>query len=239
MDVPEYSLGWIWLAGVVSFLSPCVLPILPGYVAYLAGHAAGCDPAKVERWRVLVHGVAFVLGFSLMFIGLGATASVIGWALVQYRTWIARIGGLLMAVFGLQMAGVIRLPFLEYGLRPTASPNPRWGIASSFAMGFAFATGWTPCVGLVLGSVLTLAAYEASLARGILLLAVYAFGMSVPFLITALLVDRLGKWMCRLANAAHYVSIAAGLILVIFGVLLAANQLSFVARLLPGWEIGF
>jgi cytochrome c-type biogenesis protein len=238
MNAPEYSLGWIWLAGVVSFLSPCVLPILPGYIAYLAGHAAGCDPAKVERWRVLAHGAAFVLGFGLMFIALGATASLFGRLLIQYRVWIARIGGLLMVVFGLQMAGVIRLPFLEYGLRPNVNPNPRWGIASSVVMGFAFATGWTPCIGLVLGSVLTLAAYEASLSRGILLLAVYAFGLSVPFLLAALLMDRMGKWICRLAKLTHYVSIAAGWLLVVFGVLFATNQLSVISRWLPGWEIG-
>jgi cytochrome c-type biogenesis protein len=239
MNTPEFSLGWIWLAGVVSFLSPCVLPILPGYVAYLAGHAAGCDPAKVERWRVLLHGVAFILGFTLMFIALGATASIFGRLLVQYRVWIARIGGLLMVVFGLQMAGVIHLPFLEYGTRPNVNPNPRWGLASSVAMGFVFATGWTPCIGLVLGSVLTLAAYEASLLRGILLLAVYAFGLSVPFLLAALLMDRMGKWICRLTKFTRYFSIAAGLILTVFGVLFAANQLSVLSRWLPGWEIGF
>lgn len=238
MNAQDFSLGWIWLAGVVSFLSPCVLPILPGYIAYLAGHAAGCDPAKVERWRVLLHGVAFILGFSLMFIALGATASIFGRLLIQYRIWIARIGGLLMIIFGLQMAGVIHLPFLEYGLRPNPNPNPRWGIASSFVMGFAFATGWTPCIGLVLGSVLTLAAYEASLVQGILLLAVYAFGLSVPFLLTALLLDRMGTWICRLAKVSHYFSIAAGWMLVAFGVLFAANQLSVLSRWLPSWEIG-
>jgi cytochrome c-type biogenesis protein len=238
MDAQDFSLGWIWLAGVVSFLSPCVLPILPGYIAYLAGHAAGCDPAKVERWRVLLHGVAFILGFSLMFIALGATASIFGRILIHYRIWIARIGGLLMVVFGLQMAGILHLPFLEYGVRPNVNPNPRWGIASSVVMGFAFATGWTPCIGLVLGSVLTLAAYEASLAQGILLLAVYAFGLSVPFLLTALLLDRMGTWICRLAKVTRYISIAAGWMLVIFGLLFAANQLSILSRWLPGWEIG-
>ncbi|MGB7538407.1 MAG: cytochrome c biogenesis protein CcdA [Anaerolineales bacterium] len=238
MGVSEFSLGWIWLAGVVSFLSPCVVPILPGYVAYLAGHAAGCDPAKVERWRVLVHGAAFVLGFSLMFIALGATASAAGRLLIGYRDWIARIGGVLMVVFGLQMTGVIHLPFLEYGTRPNVQPNPRWGLASSVVVGFAFATGWTPCIGLVLGSVLTLAAYEASLGRGMMMLAVYAAGLAVPFLIVALLMDRMGRWICRLAKIARYISIAAGILMIGFGILFAAGELSFLAGILPGWEIG-
>jgi cytochrome c-type biogenesis protein len=223
---------------VVSFLSPCVLPILPGYIAYLAGHAAGCDPANVERWRVLVHGVAFVFGFSLMFIALGATASAAGRLLIAHRDWIARAGGALMVVFGLQMAGILHLPFLEYGARPNAEPNPRWGLLSSVGMGFAFATGWTPCIGLVLGSVLTLAAYEASLARGILMLVVYSAGLAVPFLAVALLLDRMGRWICRLAKISRYISIAAGLMLIAFGALFAAGRLSLLTSLFPGWEIG-
>ncbi|MBN2084466.1 MAG: hypothetical protein JW748_04520 [Anaerolineales bacterium] len=234
----DFPLGWIWLAGVASFLSPCVVPILPGYLAYLAGHAAGCDPARVERWRVLLHGIAFVLGFSLMFIALGATASAAGRLLIGYRDWVARIGGVLMVIFGLQMAGVIHLPFLEYGVRPNVEPNPRWGLASSIVMGFVFATGWTPCIGLVLGSVLTLAAYEASLVHGILMLAVYAAGLAAPFLLVALLMDRMGRWLCRLVKIAHAISIAAGVLMIVFGLLFAADRLSFLAGILPGWEIG-
>jgi cytochrome c-type biogenesis protein len=239
MTVPEFSLGWIWLAGVASFLSPCVLPILPGYIAYLAGHAAGCDPAKVERWRVLLHGIAFVLGFSLMFIALGATASAAGRLLIGHRSWIAGIGGLLMMVFGLQMAGLIHIPFLEYGARPNLKPDSRMGLVSSAVMGFAFATGWTPCIGLVLGSVLTLAAYEASLARGILMLAVYAAGLAAPFLIVALLLDRMGRWICRLNKIARYISIVAGVLMIFFGILFAIGRLSLLAGLFPSWEIGF
>jgi cytochrome c-type biogenesis protein len=238
MDVTEFSLGWIWLAGVVSFLSPCVLPILPGYIAYLAGHAAGCDPAKVERWRVLAHGIAFVLGFSLMFIALGAGASVLGRVLIQHRIWIARIGGVLMVIFGAQMAGIIHLPFLEYGVHPNVNPDPRWGIASSVLVGFGFATGWTPCIGLVLGSVLTLAAYEASLWKGILMLAVYAAGMAVPFLLVALLMDRMGRWICRLTKWSRYISIAAGLLMMVFGILFAFDRLSLLTRWLPSWDFG-
>jgi cytochrome c-type biogenesis protein len=238
MTVPQFPIVWIWLAGVVSFLSPCVLPVMPGYLAYLAGLAAGCDPARAGRWQVFLHGLAFAIGFSLMFIALGATASVLGRFLLQSREWLARIGGALMVVFGLQMMGLIHIPFLEYTLRPKLEPNPRWGYVSSAAMGFIFGTGWTPCIGLVLGSVLTLAAYEASLARGILLLAVFALGMSVPLLLLALFMDRIGKWMCTLNRITRYVSIAAGLILAVFGVLFATNQLAILFRFLPSWEIG-
>jgi cytochrome c-type biogenesis protein len=238
MDVAQFPIGWIWLAGVVSFLSPCVLPVMPGYLAYLAGLAAGCDPAEAGRWQVFLHGLAFALGFSLMFIALGATASVLGRWMLEYREWLARIGGVLMVVFGLQLMGLIHIPFLDYTLRPKVQPNPRLGYASSAVMGFVFGTGWTPCIGLVLGSVLTVAAYEGSLARGVLLLAVYALGMSVPLLLLALFMDRIGKWMCTLNKVSRYISIAAGLILAVFGALFATGQLAVLIRWLPSWEIG-
>ncbi len=238
MEGTQFPIVWIWLAGVVSFLSPCVLPVMPGYLAYLAGLAAGCDPAKAGRWQIFLHGLAFAAGFSLMFIALGAAASALGRWLLEYREWLARIGGVLMVVFGLQMMGLIRIPFLEYTLRPKAQPNPRLGYLSSAAMGFVFGTGWTPCIGLVLGSVLTLAAYDASLARGVWLLAVYALGMSVPLLLLALFMDRIGKWMCTLTKVSRFISIAAGLILAVFGVLFATGQLAILVRWLPSWEIG-
>jgi cytochrome c-type biogenesis protein len=136
------------------------------------------------------------------------------------------------------MIGLIHVPFLDYTLRPKVQPNPRLGYASSAVMGFVFGTGWTPCIGLVLGSVLTLAAYEASLTQGILLLAVFALGMSVPLLLLALFMDRIGKWMCTLNKISRYISIGAGLILAVFGVLFATNQLAILSRWLPGWEIG-
>jgi cytochrome c-type biogenesis protein len=238
MNAAQFPFLWIWLAGVVSFLSPCVLPVMPGYLAYLTGLAAGCDPARAGRWQVFFHGLAFAIGFSLMFIALGATASALGRWLLQSREWLARIGGALMVVFGLQMIGLIHVPFLDYTLRPKVQPNPRLGYASSAVMGFVFGTGWTPCIGLVLGSVLTLAAYEASLTQGILLLAVFALGMSVPLLLLALFMDRIGKWMCTLNKISRYISIGAGLILAVFGVLFATNQLAILSRWLPGWEIG-
>jgi cytochrome c-type biogenesis protein len=237
------STGWlyfgsVWLAGVISFLSPCVLPIMPGYLAYLTGRATGRDPCSLERRQVFAHGLAFVLGFSLMFILLGATASVLGRLLLHYRVLLVRIGGMLMIAFGLQMAGFIRLPLLEYGWRPQAKPDPRLGYASSILMGFFFAAGWTPCIGMILGSVLTLAAYQASLPQGVLLLAIYSFGLSLPFLLIALLLDRISGWMCTLTRISRYISIVAGLILVLFGLLFAMNRLSILTQWLPSWEIG-
>jgi cytochrome c-type biogenesis protein len=234
----DYSIGWIFLAGMASFLSPCTIPILPGYVAYLAARCTGVTPDRVEKWRILAHGAAFVLGFSVLFIALGATASLAGRWLLVYRDWISRVGGILMMVLGLFLTGLIRLPFLEMDLRPHRQPNPRLGYLSSFFMGITFSAGWTPCIGPILTSVLMVAALEASLARGVLLLGVFSLGLGIPFLILALLFDRLGGWLCRLARLSRYLSIAAGLMLVFIGFLLATDQMGILSRWLPSWDFG-
>lgn len=234
----DYSVGWIFLAGMASFLSPCTIPILPGYVAYLAARCAGVTPDRVEKWRILAHGVAFVLGFSVLFIALGATASVAGRWLLVYRDSISRVGGVLMMVLGLFLTGLIRLPFLEMDLRPHPQPNPRLGYLSSFFMGITFSAGWTPCIGPILTSVLMAAALEASLPRGLLLLGVYSIGLGIPFLILALLFDRLSDWLCRLARISRYISIAAGLLLILIGFLLATDQMGVLSRWLPSWDFG-
>jgi cytochrome c-type biogenesis protein len=234
----SYSIGWIFLAGLASFLSPCTLPILPGYVAYLAARCTGVSPAKVEKWRVLAHGAAFVLGFTTLFILLGATASALGRGLLLYRDWITRIGGVIIIGMGLYLTGLIRLPFLDRDLRAHAQPNPRLGYLSSFFMGIVFSAGWTPCIGPILTSVLMLAAYDASLANGMVLLGVYSLGLGVPFLILALLFDRLGAWLCRLARIARVVSILAGLALIAVGFLLAAGQMAFLNNWMPSWDLG-
>jgi cytochrome c-type biogenesis protein len=232
------SIGLVFLAGMAAFLSPCTMPILPGYLAYLAARATGVDPGRAGRWNILAHGLAFVFGFGALFILLGATASVIGRWLLVYREWIARAGGVLMIILGLSLAGVLRLPFLQMELRPHLQPDPRLGYLSSFCMGFVFAAGWTPCIGPVLASVLMLAALEASLGQGILLLAVFTFGLGIPFLLIALLFDQLGVWVRRLARLSHWISIVTGLLLALIGFLLAAGQMGILARWLPSWEFG-
>jgi cytochrome c-type biogenesis protein len=233
-----FSVGLVFLAGMASFLSPCTMPILPGYLAYLAARATGVETGQAGKWSILAHGLAFVLGFSVLFILLGATASIIGRWLLVYREWITRVGGVLMIVLGLFLAGVLRLPFLTLELRPHLQPDPRLGYLSSFFMGFVFSAGWTPCIGPVLTSVLMLAALEASLGQGILMLAVFALGLGIPFLIIALLFDRLGVWVRRLARLSRWISVVTGLLLVLVGFLLATGQMGFLSRWLPSWDFG-
>jgi cytochrome c-type biogenesis protein len=234
----EYSIGWIFLAGMASFLSPCTLPILPGYLAYLAARCTGVAPDRVEKWRILAHGVVFVLGFSTLFILLGATASVIGRWLLLYRDGISRVGGVVMMGLGLYLTGLIHIPWLDLDLRPHRQPNPRLGYLSSYFLGLVFAAGWTPCIGPILTSVLMVAAYDASLVRGMLLLAVYSLGLAIPFLLLALLFDRLGGWLCRLARISRVISVVAGIMLIFVGFLLLTGQMGFFNRWLPSWDLG-
>jgi len=236
-NVLNVSLALVFLAGVVSFLSPCVLPILPGYLTYLAARSSGREIGQVSRWQVLFHGIAFVAGFSIVFITLGASASAIGHYLFVYKGWIARIGGLIIVFFGLQMTGLLQIPFLGFEIRKHADPNPRLGYISSLLMGVFFSAGWTPCIGPTLGIVLTLAATGASMTRGILLLALYSLGFGLPFILTALAMDRAGQWMRRMARVTRYVTLASGIFLAGVGILLFLGQLNFLGQFLPGLNI--
>jgi cytochrome c-type biogenesis protein len=234
----SYSVGWVFLAGVASFLSPCTVPLLPGYIAYIAARSTGVSPSKVEKWRVLVHGVFFVLGFTALFVLLGATASAIGRGLLLYRDWITRIGGIVMIGLGLYLTGLIRPALLERELRAHFQPDPRLGYMSSFLLGIVFSAGWTPCIGPILTSVLMLAAYDASLPHGMLMLAVYSLGLGIPFLVLALLFDRLGIWVGRLSRVSRIISIVAGLALAAVGILLLTGQMAVLSRWMPAWESG-
>jgi cytochrome c-type biogenesis protein len=231
------SIGLVFLAGIVSFLSPCVLPVLPGYVTYLAARSSSQEIGKVSRWQVLFHGMAFVAGFSIVFIILGATASAFGQFLYGYKEWITRFGGVMIVFFGLQMSGLLRIPFLEFEIRKHGEPNPQLGYISSLLMGIFFSAGWTPCVGPTLGLVLTLAGTEASIAKGVLLLALYSLGLGLPFIITALAMDRVGRWLRRMANVTRYVTIATGILLIGVGMLLVLGKLNFLGEFFPGLAI--
>jgi cytochrome c-type biogenesis protein len=231
------SIGLVFLAGIVSFLSPCILPILPGYLTYLAARSSGRETGQANKWQVLFHGLAFVAGFSIVFITLGATASVIGRFLFAYREWITRVGGVVIVFFGLQISGWLQISFLGFEFRKHADPDPRLGYVSSLLMGVFFAAGWTPCVGPTLGIVLTIAGASASVYRGIFLLALYSLGLALPFLITALAIDRVGMWMRRMTKVMRTITVTAGIFLVAVGILLILGQLNFLGEFFPNLAI--
>jgi cytochrome c-type biogenesis protein len=183
-----------------------------------------------NRWVTFSHGVAFVFGFSLVFIILGAAASAIGSLLYDLRGWLARIGGLIVILFGLHTMGVINIPFLDYDTRRQAVPNPSLGYLSSALMGVFFSAGWAPCVGPVLGAVLTLALNSADLSQGVVLLTAYSVGLAIPFLLAALGIGRVAELMRRHGKLVHYLSIATGALLVVIGILLFSGTLQQLAR---------
>jgi cytochrome c-type biogenesis protein len=184
----DISLGLAFLAGLASFFSPCVFSLVPAYIGYLSGRSLTQSEVgkKTIRWGTFFHGLAFVLGFSFVFISLGLAFSVLSRVFYQVRDILAKVGGIIIILFGLQMTGLIHIPFLGYDLRHHSAVGRGQSLISSFLMGVFFSAGWSPCVGLTLGLILTLAFERANLGQGMILLGLYSLGMAIPFLIAAL-----------------------------------------------------
>lgn len=221
-DLSLAGLGLAFLAGLISFLSPCVLPLVPSYLGVIGG-------ARAPLWRAL----GFILGFGMVFIALGATASALGAVLAPHKILLGRIAGVLIVFFGLSMLGLFRMKVMMRDTRGLASAD-KYG---PVALGAAFAFGWSPCLGPVLGSILGLAASSASLGSGVGLLAVYTLGLAVPFLLAALLWERLG--LRRLNRFAPVFEKIGGGVLVIVGLLMASGEFTRLAgyayAILPSW----
>jgi len=231
MSPENVTLGLAFLAGLASFLSPCVLALVPAYVGYLSGRSVGPSGASVEnRWITFTHGLAFVLGFSIVFVILGAAASALGAFLFDARQWLARIGGVVVILFGLHMLGVIHIPFLDFDTRRQVRPDPRLGYLSSMLMGVFFSAGWSPCVGPVLGAVLTLALNNAKVTQGVVLLVAYSAGLAIPFLLAALGIGRVAELMRRHARLLKGISMATGVIMIILGIMLLTGTLARLNR---------
>lgn len=216
-----------FLAGIVSFLSPCVLPLVPGYVSYVAGRTV--DDLTGERvggvrFAVLMLSAAFVLGFSSVFVALGASASAIGGLFQSYRYEAGYAAGAIIVVFGLHMTGLLRFHWMNRDLRPAVN-IPGGRPAGAFLLGSAFAFGWTPCVGPILGAILTLSATTMGVSEGAALLAIYSLGLGVPFLLVAGFTGRFIKNIGKLRRIGRPLQVASGGILVLVGVLLATGSL--------------
>jgi cytochrome c-type biogenesis protein len=230
LDISQITLGLAFLAGLASFLSPCVFSLVPAYVGYLGGRAAGGEAGASNRWITVTHGLAFVLGFSVVFVLLGVAASAAGGLLFDLRTYLEKIGGVVVIIFGLHMIGVFRIPFLEYDVRVHSAPAARWGYLSSALLGVFFSAGWSPCVGPVLGSILTVAINGGSVALGARLLTAYSAGLAVPFLVAAYGIGWVTSALKKYSRIMRYVEIAMGVVLVIVGVLLFAGVFELLAR---------
>ena len=221
MDLSIFSIGTAFLAGLASFLSPCVLPLVPAYVGYLGGRTAFKEDSQEQnKWETFSHGLAFVLGFSVVFISLGLAASALGSLLNSATDILEKVGGIIVVIFGIHMTGIWKIPFLQYDTRKQTGPSENLSYLSSFLMGVFFSAGWSPCVGPVLGAILTLSLSGGSVLTGGTLLASYSAGLSIPFLIAALGVGWVTATLRKYGKALHYLEIAMGVLLIIIGFLL-------------------
>lgn len=222
------------VAGILSFASPCVLPLIPAYISFLGGASMdqltakdGVDKATARR--IFYAALAFVLGFSTVFISLGATATAVSGVLARNSILLGQIAGVVIVIFGLHFMGVFRISFLNFEKRFNVQNKPA-GVVGSYILGLAFAFGWTPCVGPILASVLMVAASGESVLYGTSLLAVYAAGLGIPFLIAALAVKPFMNFMKRFRQHMHKVEIAVGSLLVVTGVVIFTGDINQVAN---------
>jgi cytochrome c-type biogenesis protein len=221
-----------FLAGLLSFLSPCVLPVVPSYLSYVTG-ISGAAELQRRRHLALLHAALFVVGFTLIFVALGATATAFGRLLNTYQHWLERLGGLLIVVFGLYTVGALKVGFLAREVRWDLGDKPL-GYLGSVLAGLAFGAGWTPCIGPILGSILLYTSSRADFAQGIWLLLAYSLGLAIPFLVAAWALERFLGWMKRFRRYVGVVEKVAGVLLIAFGLLLLTGTFT----LLSGWLQG-
>lgn len=228
-------------AGLLSFLSPCVLPIFPSYLSFLTGMSVDRLSGDVTvglRGRVMLHSLAFIAGFSLVFVALGASFSAAGQFFLDYRDWIRTAGGLLIVVFGLYIAGVLRIGFLGRTRQIQVTTKPA-GYLGSLAVGITFAIGWTPCVGPILGSILSLAGTAETVRAGVGLLLAYSAGLALPFFLSSFALGGFLRFFKRYRVAMPLVERTAGALLVVVGLLVVTNYFivlnSYAISLTPEW----
>ena len=228
LDLSSIGVLTAFAAGAISFLSPCVLPLVPGYVSYVAGQSLHGDRqlrAPVARLPTLSLSLMFVFGFSTVFIALGASATALGQLLLRYRYETNIVGGAIIIVFGLFMLGLLRLSPLQRDVRFHANV-PGGRPLGAYVLGLAFAFGWTPCIGPVLGAILTVSATSVTVADGIVLLTVYSLGLGVPFLLAAAFTGNLTTRLKTFGRVGRLLQYAAGAILVVMGIAMITGQLS-------------
>jgi cytochrome c-type biogenesis protein len=220
-------------AGLLSFISPCVLPLIPGYLSYISGlsldEMRGGAASAQSRRGVLLSSLAFILGFSLVFIALGASASVIGKFLMARLTLLGRIAGVIIILFGLHTMGVLRIGWLYQEKRMQTSQRPT-GLVGAMLVGIAFAFGWTPCIGPILAGILAIAAAQNTVGEGVKLLAVYSLGLGVPFFATALAINRFFGALAKIRRHYHAIEMTSGALLVAIGVLIFTNRFTIIAQ---------
>ena len=223
-------------AGFLSFISPCVLPLIPGYISFVSGMSldelrGGSTGSGSSRRQVLVTSLAFILGFSLVFIAFGASASAIGKFVLRNLPLLGKIAGIVIIIFGLHTMGVFKLGFLEMEKRAHAQRRPA-GLLGAVLVGVAFAFGWTPCIGPILAGILAVAGSRETVREGVILLAVYSLGLAIPFLLTSLAIDRFFSLTARIRKHYQAVEMVSGGLLVVIGLLIFTGQFTVITQVL-------
>src|SRR3989338_1152973 len=227
MTADNLSFGISFMAWLLSVLSPCVLPLFPSYVSYITGisydHLTNKTTPLYVFKKTFFHSLFFILGFSLVFILLGATASLVGVFLKQYQDWLARIGGIIVVFLGLHVAGIFTLPFLSQDKKIDLKSKPA-GYMGSLIVGIIFAAAWTPCVGPILGSILMLAGTKSSVSSGVLLLTFYSLGFAIPFLVFSLFLNSFIFHFHKVRQHMRWISIISGVLLIVLGLTLMTGH---------------
>lgn len=222
------SLILAFAAGLISFLSPCVLPLVPAYVSYFTGVSVKENTSREAKLNILNKSLGFILGFSMIFIIMGASITSLGQLLIKNQSIFRKAAGILIFVFGLHTSGIFRIKLLSHEKKLISFKSNK-GILGSFLMGMAFAAGWTPCVGPILSSILLYAGSMDTIGRGILLLTVYSLGLAVPFLLTALAVGNLSSKISRLPKYLKIISVVSGTLMMIMGILIFTNKIAILS----------
>src|SRR3954471_23239134 len=233
--------------GLLSFLSPCVLPLVPGYISLMSGvsidHLKG-EGAVSSRKAVIANSLAFNAGLSVIFLALGGTAGLVGAAIIN-NVWVRVIGGLIIIVFGLHLIGLLKIKYLYQDTRQFSNEKPH-GMLGSLTLGIAFAAGWTPCIGPILGGIIGLAATSGGWKGGLIMAAFYSAGLAVPFLVTGLAINQFLSFYSKFRQHLHKVEVVSGIVLILIGVLIMSNRLTVLASsrwasMIPSFEswLGF
>ncbi|HXX80959.1 MAG TPA: cytochrome c biogenesis protein CcdA [Thermodesulfovibrionales bacterium] len=238
----DVSFPLAFLAGIMSFLSPCVLPLLPSYVSFITGISfedltTGTDKRKI-RFLTITNSLTFIFGFSSVFVALGASSSAVGKFMFEYQEWIRIGGGVLIIVFGLFVAGFLKMDFLMRDKKVHLSGKPA-GYVGTFLVGMTFAAGWTPCIGPILGTILLYASSQGSAFYGFKLLAVYSLGLAFPFFISSLAINSFLSYSKKVMRYMRVIMIISGLLLMLFGILLLTNRVREFTGFLPDLGIRF
>lgn len=239
MSIEAISFPAAFIAGLLSFLSPCVLPLIPAYFTFITGLSLEelTENRNAEiRTKVFLSTISFVFGFSLVFILMGASASYLGGLMYKYRDLIRVVGGILIILLGVHLTGVIRIRGLEFEKRINLEKKPLHFLGT-FIIGMAFGAGWTPCIGPLLGSILLIAGSQETIRQGMVLLGIYSAGLAIPFIIISVFINLLLMFIKKASRALRYFNAAAGILLIVVGLILVTNKLYVLTILKTGGNI--